>query len=260
MGPRRDWATSVFRSSKIERREPAIETADLEYDGYRDLLHGTGSDAVVVVPDYHGFTPYATREAAGFAGEGRMGVLLDLYGNRALPRTGGDAFARIQPMMLDRGLGLSRLEACVRQLREAGVRRVVLVGYSCGGSMVLDAVRTGADVDGVISIWGLLQPMSPLPQVMRSVPDRKVPTLVIQGGLDDLAPPATYAAFADEMRAIGVDWQFHLMGTAKHAFTLREDDNVEVQSGEHPELLLYDADADRRSRSLVGDFLDETLS
>ena len=237
-----------------------METRDLEYDGYNDFVFGSGNCGVVVVPDYHACTPYAQRDAEGFAGEGRVGVLLDLFGGRMMPKTGGDAFAHAQPMMLDRSLGLKRLQACVDQLHGIGVERLVLVGYSCGGLFVLDAARTGMNVDGVASVWGLLEPMLNEPLVMRPVPDRKVPVLAIQGGRDELAPGSMYAAFAEEMSALELDWQFHLMGTAKHAFSLHEEDNVEIQSGEHPALLLYDEAADRRSRRLVGEFLDEVFA
>ena len=36
-----------------------MDERELAYDGYRDLVLGAGEDAVLVVPDYHGFTPYA---------------------------------------------------------------------------------------------------------------------------------------------------------------------------------------------------------
>ena len=236
-----------------------MQARDLTYDGFNDLLIGAGEDAVVVVPDYHNCTPYARRTAEGFASDTRVGVMLDLYGERAVPKTGGEAFERVSPMMDDRSLGLARVQSCVDHLRSEGIKRVVLVGYSCGGAMVIDAVRTGMNIDGAVSIWGLLNPMSNKPQVMRPQPERKVPVLVVQGGRDDLAPSDLYASLAAEFEAIGVDWQIHLMGQAKHAFTLREEDNVEVQSGEHPALLLYDADSDRRSERLLQDFLNEVF-
>lgn len=237
-----------------------MQTRDLNYDGYSDLLIGSGEDAVVLVPDYHNCTPYAQRTAEGFASDTRVGVVLDLYGDRAVPKTGGEAFERVLPMMDDRALGMKRVQSCVDHLRAEGMKRIVLVGYSCGGAMVIDAVRTGMDVDGVASIWGLLNAMSNKPQAMRPNPEHKVRVLVVQGGRDELAPPDLYASLAAEFSAIDVDWQFHLMGRAKHAFTLREEDNVEVQSGEHPALLLYDADSDRRTARLLQDFLDEVLT
>ena len=237
-----------------------MQTRDLEYDGFNDLLFGSGEDAVVVVPDYHNFTPYALRIAEGFASQGRVGVMLDLYGDRLLPKTGAEAFQHAAPLMDDRASGLKRVQACVEQLRGLGLKRIVLVGYSCGGAMVLDAARTGMDVDAVASIWGLLQPMSTYPQLMRPVPEHKVRVLAVQGGRDELATPDTYASLAVEFNALDLDWQLHLMGKAKHAFTLKEEDNVEVQSGEHPALLLYDADSEKRVGKLLEDFIDEVLA
>ena len=237
-----------------------MKTEDLTYDAYNDLVVGEGSDCVVVVPDYHGFTPYARRTAEGFAGDTRRGVLLDLYGDRAMPRTGNEAFEQVSPMLNDRSLALTRLTACVDRLHEQGVTRIVMVGYSSGGAFVLDAARTGLGIQGVASIWGLLEPMVPIPQVMHPVPEHTMPVLVVQGGKDELAPSDRYASLAIELDTLGLDWQLHIIGTAKHAFTLREEDNVEVQSGEHPALLLYDAEAERRSDRLLAGFLEEVFA
>ncbi|MDG2029426.1 MAG: dienelactone hydrolase family protein [Phycisphaerales bacterium] len=238
-----------------------METRDLAYEAYRDLLVGSGEDAVVVVPDYHGVTPYARALAEGFASNsGRLGVVLDLYGDQGMPATGAEAFSAINPMMTDRQLGLKRLQACVDQLHGQGVKRITLIGYSCGGTMVYDAARTGMDIDGVIGVFGLFDPLDNRPLVMRSVPDRKVPLLALVGGEDDLVTRENYQPFIRELTAFGIDWQLHVFGGAKHAYTLRQEDNLEVQSGEEPALQLFNESANRRTERLIDQFLGEIFS
>ena len=238
-----------------------METRDLAYDVYRDLLVGSGEDAVVVVPDYHGVTPYARAQAEAFAAtSGRLGVVLDLYGDQGMPATGADAFAAINPMMTDRQLGLKRLQACVDQLHGQGVKRITLIGSSCGGTMVYDAARTGMNVDGVIGVFGLFDPLENLPLVMRSVPDRKVPVLALVGSDDELVTRENYLPFIQELTAIGIDWQLHVHGGAKHAYTLRQEDNLEVQSGEEPALQLFNELANRRTERLIDQFLGEIFN
>ena len=237
-----------------------METRELSYGEYQDLIVGSGTDAVVVVPDYHGFTPYAQAIAERLARTtGRCGVLLDLYGDRGMPAGGGDAFAAISPMMEDRSLGLARLQAAVDQLRDQGMTRIVAIGYSCGGTIVFDAARTGMGIEGVAGFFGLADPLDNRPRVMRQAPEHRMPVLAMVGGRDDLVTPDTWVSFAEELDAFGLDWQLHVLGGAKHAFTLRQEDNLEVQSGEQPALQLYDAVADRRSWSLLEAFLAECL-
>lgn len=238
-----------------------METRELSYGKYRDLIVGSGTDAVVVVPDYHGFTPYAQAVAERIAQTtGRCGVLLDLYGARGMPASGADAFAAINPMMSDRPLGLARLQAAIDQLRAQGMKRIVAIGSSCGGTIVFDAARTGMKIEGVVGFFGLADPLDNRPRVMRQAPEHRMPVLAMVGGRDDLITPDTWASFAQELEAFGLDWQLHVLGGAKHAFTLRQEDNLEVQSGEQPALQLYDEPADRRSWALLQGFLGECFT
>ena len=238
-----------------------MERRDLGYGTYQDLIIGTGTDAVVVVPDYHGFTPYAQAIAERLAQTtGRCGVVLDLYGERGMPTSGGDAFAAIAPMMSDSSLGLARLEAAVDQLRTQGMKRIVAIGYSCGGTIVFDAARTGMAIEGAVGFFGLADPLDNRPLVMRQAPEHRMPVLAMVGGRDDLITPDTWVPFTEELEAFGLDWQLYILGGAKHAFTLHQEDNLEVQSGEQPALQLYDEPADRRSWALLQGFLGECFT
>ena len=238
-----------------------MESRELLHGANHDLLVGTGTDAVVVVPDYHGCTPYAEAIARRLAETpGRCGVLLDLYGDRGMPTGGAEAFDAINPMMTDRALGLARLQATVDRLRTEGMQRIVAIGYSCGGTIVFDAARTGMAIEGVVGFFGLADPLDNRPLVMRQAPEHRMPVLAMVGGRDELITPDGWVSFTRELEAFGLDWQLHVLGGAKHAFTLRQEDNLEVRSGEQPALQLYDEPADRRSWALLEGFLAECFA
>ena len=67
--------------------------------------------------------------------------------------------------------------------------------------------------------------------------------------------PEERAAFEQEMRAGGVDWQLHLYGGVVHSFT-----NPDADARGMPEFLRYDATADARSWAAMHALLDEALA
>ncbi len=92
--------------------------------------------------------------------------------------------------------------------------RIAAIGYCFGGTAVLELARSGADIAGVVSFHGGLD--SPTPDDAKSI---KAKVLVLHGADDPTTPPESIAAFEDEMRKAGVDWQLVLYGGARHAFS-----------------------------------------
>ena len=83
--------------------------------------------------------------------------------------------------------------------------------------------------------------------------------LVCLGADDPLIPPADRAAFEEEMRRGGVDWQMHLYGGAQHSFTDPGADERARVMGLRG--LKYDAGADRSSwRSMLDAFGEAGLA
>jgi dienelactone hydrolase len=93
-------------------------------------------------------------------------------------------------------------------------RRIAAIGYCFGGTTVLELARSGADIAGVVSFHGGLG--SPTPGDARNI---KAKVLALHGADDPNVPPKEVAAFEDEMRQAGVDWQLVAYGGAVHAFT-----------------------------------------
>ncbi len=77
--------------------------------------------------------------------------------------------------------------------------------------------------------------------------------LVLIGSDDPIIPPEQRAAFEEEMRAGGVDWQMHLYGGAQHSFTNPRASQVDLPG------IAYHEPTDRRSWQAMRDLFAEAL-
>ena len=117
---------------------------------------------------------------------------------------------------------------------------------SIGGTAVLELARSGADLAGVVSFHGGLG--SPTPGDARNI---KAKVLALHGADDPFVPAAEVAAFEEEMRQGGVDWQLVAYGGAVHAFTDWKVGNDSSKGA------AYNERADRRSWEAMKQFFAE---
>ena len=124
---------------------------------------------------------------------------------------------------------------------------VAAIGYCFGGTAVLELARSGAEFQAAVSFHGgLATPKPAEPGVI------KPPILVLTGGADPNVPDKEVAAFMDEMRKAGADWQVNVYGGAMHSFT-----NPAANSPDKG--MAYNEQADRRSWSAMMLFFRETI-
>ena len=74
--------------------------------------------------------------------------------------------------------------------------------------------------------------------------------MALHGWDDPMARPDSVLALAEELTAMGADWQLHAYGNTMHAFTNPAASDPEMGT-------VYDAAADRRSWEAMKNFLDE---
>lgn len=133
-------------------------------EGYL-ACHETGKPkpAVLVAHDWSGRREMACKGAERIAGMGYVGFALDMYG-KGIFGADGDAEkngALMAPFAQDRTLLRRRINAAlhaVRQLPQVDATRIAAMGYCFGGLCVLELARSGADVQGVVSIHGIFAP------------------------------------------------------------------------------------------------------
>lgn len=239
----------------------AVKTQTIDYEhgvvklqgflAYDDAQSGL-RPAVLVTHDWTGHNEYARRRAVQLAELGYVGFALDMYGQGVLLKDPQQASAKASTFKKDRHLTRVRMNAAlavVRQQPMVDPKRVAVMGYCFGGLCALELARSGAEIVGCVSFHGDLS--SPHPEDARNV---KCPVLALHGADDPHVPPDQVAAFEDEMRKTGVDWQLVAYGNAVHSFTNPAAGNDKSRGN------AYDAKADARSWEELKRFLAEVFA
>jgi dienelactone hydrolase len=236
----------------------AIERELILYDGpggpfeglaVRDVEWRDPRPGVMVISNVLGPKEADFLNAERLAELGYAAFVADLYGqgNRTtredeVPTRFMDALNDDRAMLRDRLLASL---ATLKSLDAVDSAKTAATGYCFGGKSVLDLVRCGADILGVVSFHGVYE-SPPFPNVEAMT----AKVLVCHGWGDPLAPPEAALALAEELTVGGADWQIHAYGHAGHGFT--------DKTANMPERgFAYQPDADRRSWQVMQDFLVE---
>jgi len=188
---------------------------------------------VLVAHDWSGRRDLACAAADYVATLGYVGFALDIYGKGVFGKEGdadGNA-ALMNPFASDRVLLRQRMKAALtaaRNVPQVDASRVAAMGFCFGGMCVLELARSGADVAGVISVHGLLVPGAVDNEAI------KAKVLCLHGHDDPMVPPEQVQEFENEMSAAGADWQVHVYGGTKHAFTNPRADNPDFGTVHNP--------------------------
>jgi dienelactone hydrolase len=172
--------------------------------------------AVIIFPTVMGVSDLELGFARQLVHLGYTGFVADLFGKPfrgALREIMSNELKRLRS---DRASLRKRLLSIVESVRELDAvesNRIVAIGYCFGGQCALDLARSGADIAGVASFHGLLDPPGLPPQPITA----KV--LVFHGWDDPMAPPDAVVALGKELTEAGADWQLHAYGHVQHGFT-----------------------------------------
>jgi dienelactone hydrolase len=203
---------------------------------------------VLVAHDWSGRNDFAVAAAGRLSRLGYAALALDLYGQGKTGETLEQKMKLMGPVREDRALLMRRMQAglsALTALAEVDSARTGAIGFCFGGLCALDLARSGADVSGVVSFHGLLDPP---PKQLRKPIRAKV--LALHGYKDPMVPPDQVLAFCKEMDEAGCDWQLHAYGRALHAFTNPQANDEKLGT-------IYEATtADRAFRSMEDFFAD----
>ncbi len=172
--------------------------------------------AVILCHAWRGRDPFICEKAESIARWGYVGFALDMYGQGILGSSKEENAALKKPFIDDRKLLQRRVLKAfeiVQSLPYVDPERIAVLGFGFGGICALDLARSGALLQGAISIYGHF---SPPPTVLIKPIRAKV--LILHGYQDPITPQVELLAFEKEMNTAGVDWQVHTYGSAMHAF------------------------------------------
>lgn len=203
---------------------------------------------IMIAPDWSGRSLVFCKKADELAQQGYASIVIDMYGDAKVGQTTEEKKALLDPIMENRPLVTACMLAAfdtVSALQVIDSTRIAVMGYCFGGLCALDLARAGVDIKGVISFHGLLFP--PENTVSKEILAK---VLVFHGYDDPMVPPSQVNQFALEMTEKKADWQIHMYGHTKHAFTNPDahDDRLGLQ---------YNALADQRSKINAALFLNE---
>ncbi|OGV49635.1 MAG: hypothetical protein A3F46_09890, partial [Legionellales bacterium RIFCSPHIGHO2_12_FULL_42_9] len=206
--------------------------------------------AVIVAHDWSGRNQFACEQAQLLAKMGYIGFALDMYGNGVIGANNAEKNNLMQPLLNNRSLLRTYIQAAFNAVASlSGVNRakIAVIGYCFGGLCALDLARSGVDLLATVSFHGLLNRPLGLPEtpILSKV-------LVLHGYDDPSVKPDAVHAFCQEMTRTQVDWQMHMYGHTKHAFT-------NPVACDHSLGLVYSPIAAKRAWKAMVSFLQESF-
>ncbi len=237
-----------------------VRTRDVEYKqgetvlqglvAWDDALKGT-RPGVLVVHEWWGHNDHARDQAKRLAEAGYVGFALDMFGKGKVTTHPQEAQAFMSDALRDPAVITARFRAALEQLKQdphVDRKQLAAIGYCFGGSVVLDAARSGADLDAVVSIHGALATKTPA-----EAGKVKAKILVLTGAADPFVPAEQVGAFTQEMKAAKATFQVVSYPGVKHGFTNPNAGKAGLDA------LEYNAEADKKSRAAMLGFFKEVF-
>ncbi|MEO5586790.1 MAG: dienelactone hydrolase family protein [Novosphingobium sp.] len=197
---------------------------------------------VMVFPSALGLGKHALDAVQRLAGEGYLGLGIDMYGGGLYAGYEGDAgeagvqfetFLRSPQLLRDRAIAWFEYARAIPGVDPA---RIAAIGYCFGGHCVLELARTGAALTAVVSFHGILT--TQLPAEPGTI---KAEVVAYCGDEDPHAPAPTIDGLRRELEAAGVRHQVTVFGGVEHSFTDPDAGRMNRPG------ISYDAMADRVS-------------
>lgn len=170
---------------------------------------------ILVVHEWWGLTDYPRMRAKELASLGYIAMAVDMYGDGEIAPDPKTAMELATPYYKDPTLAKTVLDAAINKLKsfpETDTSKMAAIGYCYGGYVVLNAVKLGADLKGVVSFHGDLSGVAPDKNLI------KAKILICHGDSDKFVNPEV-AGFKKAMDSAGVIYTFKNYPNATHAFT-----------------------------------------
>lgn len=212
--------TSKAFSVKEENADITADTATMKcFVAYNE--HAGKKPIVLIVPEWWGLNEFTRNKARQLAQEGYFALVVDMYGSGRTADNPDAAMGYAGGFYKNPQMATRRINAALEKAKtypQADTSKTAAIGFCFGGSMVLNAAKLGAPLDGVVSFHGGLQGVEPDKNMVKS----KI--LVLNGEADPFVPATDIANFKKQMDSAGVPYTFKDYPGALHAFTNPEAD------------------------------------
>ncbi|MDQ1709447.1 MAG: carboxymethylenebutenolidase [Frankiaceae bacterium] len=175
---------------------------------------------VLVLPDNRGLRPFYEQLALRLAEHGHLTVVIDWFGrtdgvgkNRPPDWPAMDHLGQVTREGLEQDIA-----AGIAELRSAGARSIVAVGFCFGGRQAFFSAQPKFGLAGVVGFYGAPQALRGAPGPSDRAGELAAPILGLFGGADTGIPPETVAEFDGALAAAGVPHEFVVYPDAPHSF------------------------------------------
>jgi dienelactone hydrolase len=172
--------------------------------------------AVLVVHEWWGLNEYAKRRARELAALGYIAMAVDMYGNGRTADNPELAGKLAMPFYTNPVMAKKHFDTALNKLKtyaQTDPEKIGAIGYCFGGGMLLNFVRMGEPLKGIVSFHGSLLGTPANKDVLTA----KI--LVLHGDADSFVPATEVAAFKKQMDSIGAVYTFKGYAGATHAFS-----------------------------------------
>jgi len=213
----------ISQGAKTSKNTIVTEEVTYEVNGvtmkslvaYNSAIKGK-RPAIVVVPEWWGNNDYSKKRAKMLAELGYIAIATDMYGEGKIADNPKTAQELATPFYQNPKMGQEKIEAAITKLKtysQTDATKIGAIGYCFGGSMVLNAIKLGTTLNGVVSFHGGLQTA---PATKGTV---KGKILVCHGLADKFVPQTDIDNFKKNLDDAGVSYTFINYENATHAFT-----------------------------------------
>lgn len=212
---------------------------------------------ILVAHAWMGRDQFAVQKAQALAELGYNGFAIDMYGNAQVVHSVEEATKLMAPLFMDRSLLQKRILAGLKAIQNnplVDLKQIGAIGFCFGGLTVIELLRSGTDVRGVVAFHAALANEKDGKKA-KEVPiakNIKGSLLILHGYEDPLVSDEDLQRVQKELNDAKVDWQLNIYGHTAHAFT-----NPEVHdkgSG-----LVYNSKSSSRAWQSMVSFFKETF-
>jgi dienelactone hydrolase len=226
------------------------EVDDVHLTGYlADGARRNPAPGILVAHEAPGVTAHVKERVRMLAERGYVAFALDMYGQVDLPIDAAREQSR--QLMSDAALMRRRARAALEVLTSQAhcdATKLAAIGFCLGGIVALELARDRAPIRCAVGFH---------PGFMRPTGSANGPiaakVLMMIGDDDPVVGTEDRAAFVQEMRETGADWQLHVFGGVGHSYTNREIDALGMPG------FAYNERADSRAWQLLLSLFDEVF-